>query len=227
MILFEIIPIIFKLMVENFISNTPRHLVGLIVFAVGSLFIKYIGQFFYYLKWNKELKKYNSDLIDGKLYLKSIKQLYLDRAEKDYFNKRNDFKTEALYFVITTIIFIEGLRLENKFLFLIFYIIQTARFLLVYSRINLDGINLVKYEKLDEREIYCNIYLSNCNEFSEIFKQGEVGLIDELPILELKFRELALKNKIDKELIFDLINSKQITTSIKEMINLKYSELTH
>lgn len=225
MIFFEIVLTILMLIIENIVEVMPAHLVDLIIFAIGSLFIERFFQIFSSLVWNHYLKDLDSDLVDRKVYMRFTQKICFDTAEEKYFKENNNFNFEAFYFIVTTLIFVLSLILKNSFLLLMFFTIKTSRNLIIVFKIHLDGINLVKYNKFDDKEVYCNIFVSEDYKFSTFFESREPGLAEELSVLELKFNELIKRNKIDKDLVFNLMKSKKITSDIKETINIKYSEI--
>lgn len=222
---FEIVLTILMLIIENINKVMPIHLIDLIIFATGALFIEYLFHIFFYLIWNYFLKDLNSDLVEKDLYKKFTKKICFDTAEQNYFEENNNFKFELFYFIFTTLIFTFALMLKNSYMLLMFFAIKTSRNLIVASKIHLDGISLVKHNNFDEKEIYRMIFIHEDYDFSTFFKSREPGLCEELSILELKFNELIKRNKIDKDLAFNLMNSKRITSNIKDIINIKYSEI--
>lgn len=225
MVFFEIILTTLMLSIENIIKVMPIHLIDLIIFATGALLIEYLFHIFSYATWKFFLKDLNSDLVDKSIYKKFTKKICFDTAEQKYFEENNNFKFEAFYFIFTTLIFVSALILKNSYLLLVFFTIKTSRNLIIASKIHLNAINLVKYNNFDEKEIYCKIFISEEYEFSTFFESREPGLVEELSILELKFNELIKRNKIDKDLAFNLLKSKRITSNIKDIINIKYSEI--
>lgn len=222
---FEIGLTILILVVENIVKVMPVHLVDLVIFATGALFIERFFQILSYLVWNHYLKDLDSDLVERSLYARFTQRICFDTAEEKYFKENNSFKFEAFYFIFTTLIFILALISENSYLLLMFFTIKTSRNLIIAFKINLDGVNLVKHNNFDDKEIYCNIFMSEDYEFSRFFKSREPGLAEELSILELKFNELIKRNKIDNDLVFNLMKSKKVTSNIRDTINTKYSEI--
>lgn len=225
MTFFEIGLAILTLIIEDIAKVMPVYLIDIIIFATGALFIEQLFQAVSCLAWNHHLKKLDSDMVEKSVYKKFTKKICFDTSEKNYFEKHNSFRFEAFYFIATTLIFVVALSLENSYLFLIFFAIRTSRNLIVAFKIHLNGISLVKYNSFDEKEIYRSIFISEDYEFSKLFESREPRLAEELSILELKCKELIRRNKIDKDLAFNLMKSNGITSNIENSINTKYSEI--
>lgn len=210
---------------DKIVTIMPISLIDLLIFAIGAILLESLSRLILFFVWERNLFNISSDLVEKEMYKEFTKKLCLDISEKDYFDKHNNFKVEATYFVITTLIIFLGLYLESTFLTGLFFTIRTSRNIITNLTINLNAIEKVKCKVFDEKEIYCNICISDEYQFSNFFESSEPGLAEELSVLELKFKELVRRNKIDKELAFNLLNSKKVDSSIRDLINNRYSEM--
>lgn len=221
----EIIRITISTIVNKMVEIMPISIIDLLIFAIGAIIVESLSRLVLFFVWERNLFNISSDLVEKNMYKEFTKKLCLDISEKDYFDKHNNLKIEATYFTITTLIIFLGLYLENTFLIGLFFIVRTSRNIITNLKINLNAIDKVKCKVFDEKEIYCNICISDEYQFSNFFESSEPGLSEELSVLELKFKELVRRNKIDKELAFNLLNSRKIDSTIKDLINNRYSEM--
>lgn len=221
----ELILTIIKLICSSIQISIPNYLIYIFLFALASILVEFIFLKTQDYKWNKSLRNIDTELADKKLFNATVRNICFEKSESKYFERHNNFFIEAFYFLATTLIFVAGVILENYFLILLFFAIKTIRKIIIAYNINLEGINLLISNNFNEDEVYYNLCLLDEKEFFKLFETNEPSLIEEFSVLELKFKELIRCNKINKDIIVNLINSKEITTNIINMINSEYSKL--
>lgn len=221
----EIVKEIFQLSLTNMVNVLPLGVIDFFIFGIGAFLIELASYIVLFFIWKYSLGTIQFEILDRNTFTSFIKNSCLKSEQENYFNESNSFFKETIYFTLTTLIALVGVGTSTTFLVGLFFTIKTSRRIIVNYTINFNAIKKATSEMFNENEVYCKILMSEEYRLSKLFESSEPGLAEELAVLELKFKELTRSNALDKELAINIMNANKINSTIKNLINDRYSEM--